>query len=422
VTGSSSISCDPEVAAWRTTPVQESSSSLKTVTTTPVTRIYYLDCMRGFLMMLGVVLHAANVYGVRGTWEIHDAAGVPAFDLLSDLIRLFRMPSFFIVAGFFASMSLTQRSASQFLAERACRLLPPFVCVFCTLNVLQLWLQEGDSWFILSRDAFVWTRLPELLREGRVIQHLWFLIVLMWYCAATALFAGVLTGKRERHLRQNIPFGLRTLLGCICIFEIGASLLVHVWAPLGDYMLGGLIAPSYLLRYLPYFLFGLWLEANRSELDLFSRISIPRMFSLAALWVGSQLVLPKLSSGWHQGGQLLAGAVCTWLACQVCFSVFRWLSDRPQRWARYLAEASYSVYLFHHILIVILAQNLQLVAISVTAKFVVVVLGAFLGSFAIHEGLIRHNTALLPLLNGRFTQRKKPVKGEFVAHTTSNPK
>jgi hypothetical protein len=64
-------------------------------------RLHYLDAMRSVLMLLGVVLHSARPYDSR-EWQVKDVDTLPMLDGLVEAIHLFRMPAFFVVAGYFA--------------------------------------------------------------------------------------------------------------------------------------------------------------------------------------------------------------------------------------------------------------------------------------------------------------------------------
>jgi glucan biosynthesis protein C len=163
-------------------------------------RIHFLDAMRSTLMALGVVLHTANVYAVHGKWEIHDSCTHPVFDLLAAVIRSFRMPAFFIIAGFFAQMTIDRHGAHSFLSQRAKRLMIPFVTTTLTLNLLQFWLQYR---YHAAVTGIAWQDPSVLLQTffaGNWIQHLWFLNVLGVYCLIAVPASGLL-----RRTSGNIP-------------------------------------------------------------------------------------------------------------------------------------------------------------------------------------------------------------------------
>jgi len=102
-------------------------------------RLHELDAMRSVLMLLGIVLHAANPYLTGGDWLVADPARDGAFDAIDGVIHLFRMPAFFIVAGYFAMLLLRRRARLPFLRERLRRTLLPAATVLLTFNLVQVW-------------------------------------------------------------------------------------------------------------------------------------------------------------------------------------------------------------------------------------------------------------------------------------------
>src|SRR5688500_12766151 len=77
------------------------------LTTREMARYHSLDAFRAAMMLLGLVLHSAASYTytpLRDAWPFHDPPGLVAFEILLLFIHLFRMPAFFVVAGFFAAL------------------------------------------------------------------------------------------------------------------------------------------------------------------------------------------------------------------------------------------------------------------------------------------------------------------------------
>ena len=75
-------------------------------------RYYGLDALRGGMMLLGIVLHGANLYLAAPPPAFPfptDRNNAYVFDLLFFFIHSFRMPTFFVLAGFFASLLVEKR-------------------------------------------------------------------------------------------------------------------------------------------------------------------------------------------------------------------------------------------------------------------------------------------------------------------------
>ena len=74
--------------------------------TTGERRYYGLDALRGVMMLLGIVIHAAMFYTVMESdvFPFKDRRTSPLLDLVLLLIHSFRMPLFFLVSGFFGAL------------------------------------------------------------------------------------------------------------------------------------------------------------------------------------------------------------------------------------------------------------------------------------------------------------------------------
>jgi len=361
-----------------------------------------MDAMRSVLMVLGVVLHAANVYMVSGQWEIHDSAATnPVFDGIVALISSFRMPAFFVIAGFFAQMMLERHGRKYFLRHRLRRLAVPFLATALLFNSLQLWLQYRLPFLTESSLTFPGS-VAEIFTSGRWLQHLWFLVVLLIF----SLFALPLS---ESFAKKTVPGQswwqghlLAVFLFVGAFSEIAAHSVLHGVRILMDGpFVFGLVDPVRLLTFVPFFLFGLWLFTNPEGLNQFCR---PGLATLAAAVVAVLLnrwliVLPesRLQTfvSWGYDG------VVHWLGCHLCFSLFWWTVRRPSEFWRYCSDASYTVYLAHHLLVVLIAGSLVNVAWSANTKFLTVSCLVLLAAVIIHELFVRRIRVLSFLFNGK---------------------
>jgi glucan biosynthesis protein C len=102
----------------------------------PKTRLHALDNLRAVMMWLGIVIHV-SVMHMQGPSPInwHDPATTRLADLLVAFIHVFRMPVFFIVAGFFVAMLMQDRGAAEMLKHRFKRIALPFLLFWPPLLV-----------------------------------------------------------------------------------------------------------------------------------------------------------------------------------------------------------------------------------------------------------------------------------------------
>ena len=87
------------------------------MTTRALHRYHGLDALRAAMMLLGLVLHSAAAYITLPlpVWIYRDPDKSGVFSPLFFFIHLFRMPVFFVAAGFFAAMLMTREGPGGFL-------------------------------------------------------------------------------------------------------------------------------------------------------------------------------------------------------------------------------------------------------------------------------------------------------------------
>ena len=134
-------------------------------------------------MLLGVVLHAAASF-IPGepdaSWPYRDPQRNLLFGIAAVLIHMFRMPAFYVLAGFFVAQSIDAKGASRVLRDRTTRILLPLTIGWVLLfplvkgafvfGVAQMAnAKPEDALSLAIRTATQWTE-PHPM-------HLWFL----WY-------------------------------------------------------------------------------------------------------------------------------------------------------------------------------------------------------------------------------------------------
>jgi len=142
-------------------------------------RYHGLDALRGITMLLGIVLHAALPYipNLEAFWPA-DESSSHVINTIYQFIHIWRMPLFFILAGFFANLIIGKKSWKSWWGNRFLRIGLPII-VFSPLMSLTLpWIFKyggtGELVFFYSG-------------EGQPF-HLWFLWQLMIFVIFTAIF------------------------------------------------------------------------------------------------------------------------------------------------------------------------------------------------------------------------------------------
>ncbi len=395
-------------------------------------RYYYMDSMRSVLMALGVVLHASNVYCVTDDWIVNDSNGSMVFDLISEGIHVFRMPSFFIVSGFFACLTLGKYSNSAFLKVRLRRIAIPLLCTAILLNSVESYVKYAIAGGApLGFWSYVYWELPATWLNGNWVSHLWFLNYLITYSLlAPTIFAlmplcaaDLILVNFGRQLRTNGRFLL-----VLPLFPMTMLLVNHCHPGLiPNQFWNGAFDTYELLEYFSFFAFGMFLY--RSE-PLQLVFNTPRAWHVGA-FIASAIVLAAeplpvvgicLSAGappagplisvltaisawqatmWGHGLAAYAEGLAGWTGSLFCFRFFRHFLNRQTGFFRYFADASYTVYLFHHLCVILLGYYLIRAPIPVWSKFSLVILSSLGLTLAIHHFLILRSRTLRLMFNGK---------------------
>ena len=96
-------------------------------------RRHDLDALRGWAMLLGIVLHASMSF-FPIPWWVQDRQQNGLFGLLFLGIHGFRMPLFFLLSGYFTMLVYRRRGMSTLLKQRALRILVPCLLGLVTIH------------------------------------------------------------------------------------------------------------------------------------------------------------------------------------------------------------------------------------------------------------------------------------------------
>ncbi len=157
-------------------------------------RIHSLDSLSAIMMMLGLVLHSSNTYAVfdfGNAWLLKDTGATHlSNDFISFFIHTFRMPIFFVVAGFFGPLLFYERKPLKMIKNRVSRIVFPFIVFLLILNPLIIFsFVYTDLIFSGNNTAFETTLSyfsNPLIFIPQITYHLWFL-----YYLALITFASV---------------------------------------------------------------------------------------------------------------------------------------------------------------------------------------------------------------------------------------
>lgn len=358
-------------------------------------RLHYIDTLRAALMMLGVVLHSAQVFNPRREWLIHGSEPFAAAAWIVDSIQLLRMPAFFIVAGFFCVVSLRRMAADAFARQRLERLGVPLLTCALLLNSLQALVLDATGWWDFD-PARYWF-------NGLWMQHLWFLnnlllyAVVVWWVARNhrPTAARITDGIADRLMSIPITPLLAALAAAhLAVMKVGS--VTGLWA-LG--IVGGVFDLMSITYYAPLFTFGLLAALRPEVLRRFA--AVPPMFCVAVVAAGVACFeyADTAATVYGRAGAQYLKVASAWFGSALCFNLFRRYADRRSALTRYLSDASYTVYLFHHLLVVVLAIVLVAAGFDGPLALPVLVVAVIAATLAIHR-LVAASPVARYLFNG----------------------
>ena len=348
-------------------------------------RLYYLDNLRILLIILVIQQHLAVTYGGPGTWDItfetDDVLTLVIFSLHNAVNQSFFMGFFFLLSGYFTPGSYDRKRAGRFMLDRLSRLAIPLVIYDTLISPNISYLINEAIW---GGDKGWFSYMKLYYREGLVIGS-----GPLWYVEKLLLFQFIYILSREmfRYVprfktKYSLP-GWRIIFSFAFIIG-GATFMMRIWLPYPENIdLFTIECPFF--PPIHFCLFVVGIMAYRG--DWFSQI--PRIMGKYAwsfvliLVIG---VFPPLFywGGARQGDFSIYMGGWHWQALVyamwepfVCVSIiigllvlFREKCDRGGRFSQALAGSTYTVYIIHGFVLVVIALVMKNILWHPLVKFV----------------------------------------------------
>jgi fatty acid desaturase/peptidoglycan/LPS O-acetylase OafA/YrhL len=376
-----------------------------------VARSHGLDAMRGATMCLVVVLHSALAYAVvpipNLIWAVHDADAHPAFDVLCWWTLGISSP-FYLLSGFFAVALCKSRGLRGFLANRAQRILGPFLVAGLTMLPATFFIWVA-GWLVSGQCT-----VREILRmkfHAKGYQqnlygpaHLWSLEYLAVMFGAFSLFVW-LRGPRARESErpaQEPVWIERVLASPWRPLYLAVPTTIILWAghrsvgldAMMDRLNSFVPEPFRLLHNAVFFVVGVLQHRLRKHLERFAAYGWTYLLLSIPVFACRTVLIDWDLAHTLDGALALALAVSGGLFCWLLTFGFLGLAlgvlNRPQPALQYLADSSYWVYLVHLPIVGLLQVDLHPVAAPAALKFFVVLSLTLAISLASYQVCVRH--------------------------------
>lgn len=379
-------------------------------------RLHGLDAVRAIALTLGVVLHAALSF-LPGPpfWLVADSDRSLTLALVFYVIHLCRMTTFFLIAGYFGRMLIERSGPSGFWKDRAMRIGIPLVVGWCVLfsAMIAVVIAIVSSGGTLPKPP-PGMRTPSMSLDGFPLIHLWFLyLLLLFYPAVLAARWLAATLQIERAM-QSADAVVRVLIGplgpLLLVLPAGLSLYLHpqwlMWAGIPTPDVGLVPYPAALVCYGLAFTLG-WLMQRQPRLIL--RLAQHWRFNLVTALIAASVslhlvgVVPVATLAQQDTLKLAYAASYSLAVWSSSFALIggglRFLSGHsPAR--RYLADASYWIYLVHLPMVLALQAVMAKLPWPWFIKFPLILAVAFALMLLTYRWWVR-GTFIGATLNGR---------------------
>ena len=375
-------------------------------------RIHSLDSLRAIMMLLGLVLHAAVTYTITDwgkAWSLKDPNSTSLFnDYIAEIIHVFRMPIFFLVAGFFGAMLFYDRTPLKMVKNRIARIVYPFI-VF----VILLWPTIVFAW-VYTRSSFDGSNNPladALAPFSNILViipqstfHLWFL-----YYLAMITFVSVGLGLLFRRL-PKISYNISVVFGTIIqkpIFRIVvfACLSIVIYFIMGTSQVetSNSFIPNIdtFIFYLLFYLVGWVLFKSKQLLDSMMKLD----WVCTLLGVAVFTIYFFMKDAFNDEVLIILKSITVWLLIFGITGLFIRYGSQHSAKMRYISDSSYWVYLVHLSIIGFIPSLIVDWPIHAIFKFIIVMTFTAVISFVSYHYLVR-SSFIGKFLNGRKYSRK----------------
>lgn len=385
-------------------------------------RFHSLDAVRACALLAGIVLHATMAF-LPGfgdlRWPIIDKSTSDTLGLTFFVIHIFRMALFFIIAGFFARLLHQRLGTGGLIKNRLRRIGLPFVAAMVLVMPFTI---IAIVWAVRQGVPGAAAGGPPAMAAAPVIGppiplgHLWFLYLLLVLLALWLLVRVLLVHFFDEARREAFSRAAASVIGSglsplVLAIPVAATLLAAKWwlawhgipAPVAG------LLPNFpaLVAFGGAFLLGWAMHRAQSTLTSLAAnwwlyLGVAALATLAAIFVAGDRIHFSLQplGDFERVAFAVAYALAMWCWCFGLIGAAVRFLDRPSpRW-RYLADASYWMYLVHLPLVWLLQAWMLKWPLHWTVKFPLILAITLTMLLASYHWMVRP-TFVGVFLNGR---------------------
>ena len=387
-------------------------------------RLHGLDAVRASALLLGIVFHSAfSFFPGDQFWLIMDTQRSAILSGTAFALHIFRMTLFFLLAGYFGRMQTYRLGSGKFILDRIKRIAVPLIVfwpiVMICFIALAIWAMVVANGGTMPENP---PPAPPMTVKTFPLTHLWFLYGLILLYITMLVGRGLLWAMGLKRLIERVcdaalrllaPIGTLPFLLAIPIAI--AFLFQPQWHPFF-----GIPTPEYgfipnriaVIAYGGAFALGWIMQREKDTLQKATQLwplylvgaVLLSIYCLAAAGTEVKYIqpLPKYSTLAYPVAYALA--IWFWTFGLIGMGLSVWSKENRVR--RYLADASYWLYLIHLPIIIALQIWVSQWTWQAELKFAMI-LGLSIPLMLLsYEFLVRYSF-IGWLLNGRKYQHSK---------------
>jgi surface polysaccharide O-acyltransferase-like enzyme len=356
-------------------------------------RLYYLDNLKVFLIILVIMHHVGQAYGATGGAWFYSYPGdrVKPLGFFFFFNASFFMGLFFFISGYFYPQSFDRHGARKFIMDKLIRFGIPLTFAYLLMTPLLEYVKYVHYVNQIGfRDFYIRTWLKDGLSivypGGFHFAHLWFVEHLLVYSVLYAAMRTVLqkcvpslSGTMTRQTR------LYVILLYILVLGIITDLMRTSWGFPTDrwiVFLGFIqMEPAHIPQYMSLFIFGI-LAYRWSFLD---SITTPRniLWLLPGLGVSVVIAVQLYTAGSQQAffmREYKEAVLCVGV-CIGLLAFFKTFLNRTGPMMKILSENAFGAYILHVPVVVAIQYAFDPVQAGAFTLFVIVSFLSVPGSF-----------------------------------------
>ncbi|MBB6453387.1 peptidoglycan/LPS O-acetylase OafA/YrhL [Salirhabdus euzebyi] len=376
-------------------------------------RLYYLDNVKVFLIMLVVAHHAGQPYGgSNGFWYFET-------DLATNLGKFFSvnaaffMSLFFMISAYFLPGSIVRKGNKKFLKERFIRLGIPLIIGFFLLIPIIMYFYYIN---FRNYDTISFLTYYQHIYFGGIGAHpidwsgpSWpdMQFAHLWFIEHLLVYAIIFTAFRYLFIKLNLFVRLTIhsltnyhLLGFTIIVAL-ITFFVRIENPI-DQWVGflGFIQTEYahVPQYVSFFLLGLLAYTNNWFNQLSHRVGITWL----TIGLGLAIFRYVTDLSFYAGGGTSISSIIyafyeTFLCTGLCIGIvyfFKEFMNKSNKLLQLLSRNAFGVYILHVPIVVAFQYSLKDIGLNAMSTFLLVTLFGIIGSF-----LLTYLIRKIPIVN-----------------------